>query len=137
MRKSNILELTWDRVNFDLGFIEVLKNKGNKHIVLPMTENIRELFKKLYNSNNKYVFTNPDTGNRYYEIDRAFRKALQRANINNLRFHDLRHTVGTRLAKQGVPVNVIKEILAHSRIETTMRYIHITENSMLNALSKL
>lgn len=102
-----------------------------------MTENIKELFKKLYNSNNKYVFTNPETGNRYYEIDRMWRKCLDKANIKNFRFHDLRHTVGTRLAKQGVPVNVIKEILAHSRIETTMRYIHITENSILNALSKL
>lgn len=34
LRKSNILELKWEQVNFDFKFIEILENKGNKHIML-------------------------------------------------------------------------------------------------------
>ena len=63
--------------------------------------------------------------------------ALKRANIQNFRFHDLRYTVGTRLAKANVPVNVIKEIRAHSDVKTTMRYVHCTQGAKLDALSKL
>lgn len=55
------------------------------------------------------MFVNPTTSNKYYEIDRQWRKALDKADIKNFRFHDLRHTVGTRLAEKNVPLNVIKE----------------------------
>lgn len=66
-----------------------------------------------------------------------WKKWCMEAKIENFRFHDLRHTVGTRLAEKGVPVAVIKEILAHSDIQTTMRYIHITQNHLKEALTKL
>lgn len=39
--------------------------------------------------------------------------------------------------KANVPVNVIKDILAHSDVKTTMRYIHCTEGAKQDALSKL
>lgn len=42
-----------------------------------------------------------------------------------------------RIAKENVPVNVIKEILAHSDVKTTMRYVHCTQGAKLEALSKL
>ena len=60
----------------------------------------------------------------YNDIKKAWATALKEAGIENFRFHDLRHTVGTRLAKENIPVNVIKEILAHSDVKTTMRYVH-------------
>lgn len=55
-----------------------------------------------------YLFVNPNTGKPYTDIKKAWHTALKEAKIENFRFHDLRHTVGTRLAKANVPVNVIK-----------------------------
>jgi hypothetical protein len=49
------------------------------------------------------------------------------ANITDFRFHDLRHTFGTRLADAGVDVVKIKELMGHASIVTTMRYIHATD----------
>lgn len=138
LRKSNILELKWEQINFDFKFIEVLENKGNKHILLPLNDTLFDLFMATPEANRTgYIFINPETGLPYKDIKKAWTTALKTANIENFRFHDLRHTVGTRLAKENVPVNVIKEILAHSDIKTTMRYVHCTQGAKLEALSKL
>lgn len=138
LRKSNILLLKWEQINFDFKFIEVLENKGNKHILLPMNNVLYDFFISTpVNKRVGYVFVNPDTGLPYRDIKKAWQTALKVANIENFRFHDLRHTVGTRLAKENVPVNVIQEILAHSDVKTTMRYVHCTHGAKLEALSKL
>lgn len=138
LRKANILQMKWNQIDFHLKHIEVLDNKGNKFIVLPLVEPLLSTLKKLKKTScSEYVFTNPETQLPYVDIKNSFSTALKAAKIENFRFHDLRHTVGTRLAQAGVPVNVIKDILAHSDIKTTMRYVHLTENSKAEALSIL
>ena len=64
-------------------------------------------------------------------------KIKDKAEVENFRFHDLRHTVGTRLAKANVPVPVIREILAHSEIKTTMRYVHTASEELQKAMNVL
>ena len=64
-------------------------------------------------------------------------KIKEDALVSNFRFHDLRHTVGTRLAQANVPVPVIKELLAHSDVKTTMRYIHTVSQEMESAMAIL
>ncbi len=71
----------------------------------------------------EYVFTNPDTGTLYTDVERSFSAACREAGITNFTFHDLRHTFGTRLADAGVDVVKIKELMGHASIVTTMRYI--------------
>lgn len=43
-------------------------------------------------------------------MEKEWNKIKEKAGVNDFRFHDLRHTVGTRLAQKGVPVPVIKDI---------------------------
>lgn len=138
-RKENILSLRWEQIDFQLDNIEILENKGNKHIILPIVKPLKDILLKLrkLNYSNEYVFANPKTGTRYYEIDRCWRECREKAGLGDFRFHDLRHTVGTRLAEQGVPINVIQEILAHSDVRTTMKYVHLVEGSKRKALESI
>jgi len=78
-----------------------------------------------------------DLTNRYVDIKHSFSTCLKRAGIENFRFHDLRHTVATRLVEKGIDLVVVKEILGHSKIETTMRYAHTVPEQKLNAISVL
>jgi len=48
----------------------------------------------------------------------------RRANIKNLRFHDLRHAFATRLVESGVDLITVKELLGHSTVKITERYTH-------------
>src|SRR3954451_7072854 len=56
-------------------------------------------------------------------LRRRYKDALARAGLRQLRFHDLRHTFGTRMIAVADIVRV-KEWMGHADIETTMRYLH-------------
>lgn len=70
-------------------------------------------------------------------MEKEWNKIKAKAGITDFRFHDLRHTVGTRLAHRGVPVPVIRDVIAHSDIKTTIRYVHTAEEQMLKAMALL
>ncbi len=62
--------------------------------------------------------------------------ALRKANIEGLRFHDLRHTAATRMIELGGSIVAVKEILGHSTLDMTLRYAHPNE-SLRTALEGL
>ncbi len=78
----------------------------------------------LRNHGNGQLFFNPRTGKPLFEVRTAFRAAIRRSGIPHCRYHDLRHTFGTRLDAQGVGIATIKELMGHSSVEMTMRYSH-------------
>lgn len=80
---------------------------------------------------------NPETGKPYTDIKNSFHTALKKAEIKDFRFHDIRHTVATRLIEAGVPLPVVQEILGHARIQTTMRYNHVIARQKIEAISVL
>ena len=139
LRRSNILNLRWEQLDFDFRFIEIEKqeNKGHKSIKIPMSDKLYETFKEIGIKNTGYVFLNPETNKPYNTIRKGFLEACNRAGIKNFRFHDLRHTVATRLVSAGVDIKTIQEILAHSSITTTQRYLHTKTESKINAIKLL
>ena len=65
-------------------------------------------------------------------------EAVKRAGIRKeVHTHTLRHSYATHLLEQGVNILVIKELLGHAHIETTMVYLHIAKPSTQNVFSPL
>ena len=126
LRKDNILHLRWEQIDIEYGFIEIEKqnNKGHKQIRIPITETLLNEFKAIGIKSKGYVFINPLTEKPYNTIHKSWTTALKAAKIENFRFHDLRHTVGTRLIEKGVDIKTVQELFAHSSIITTQRYLH-------------
>src|SRR5215207_10489972 len=77
---------------------------------------------------NGYVFINPDTAKPYTDVKTAFGTACQ-LGIENLHWHDLRHTFGTRLAEAGCSEATIADLMGHSDPQTTRRYTHATDRA--------
>lgn len=133
MRKSEILGLKWNCVNMKERFMTLLHTKSGKKRkiiinskLMPVLEELKEV--KCCD----YVFSNPTTQNRYFDLKRSFDSICKKANIENLRFHDLRHTAGTRMVAAGIDLVVVQDILGHADIKTTMRYTHpVNERKML------
>ncbi len=138
LRRNNIRELKWDDLDFNFRTIEITKNKGNKNIKLPMNDVLYNLFMSIERKS-EYVFINPNTGTKWgsTKFGEKWRAIRTRAGLNNFKFHGLRHTVCTRLVKKGIPIPIIKEIMTHSDIKTTMQYTHVDSLDMINAMNVL
>ena len=71
-------------------------------------------------------------------ISRSFKKVLRKLNMpEKYHFHCLRHTFITKLIKNGVPINYVKELAGHSQIETTLGYVHIVADDLRGAMETL
>ena len=135
-RRGELLKLRWSDVDFALNTINFKQTKSNKDRSVPMEPIVRSVLLELREvaGDLEYVFVNPDTGTRYTEVKKSFASACREAGISDFRFHDLRHTFGTRLADAGVDVVKIKELMGHASIVTTMRYIHATDQGKRGAI---
>lgn len=72
---------------------------------------------------------------REHDLNLTLKKWCKRAEINkNITLHSLRHTYATNLAREGVPINVLRDSLGHSNIETTNTYLHTTEEERMRAM---
>ena len=129
MRKSEILNLTWDDVDLEKGLIYLQHTKSGRSREIPLCGLLSETLKECRQwSDGKYVFCS-HKGQRYSKnIRTMFLRILRRAQISDFRFHDLRHTAASYLAMAGVDILTIKEILGHQRIEMTLRYSHLSPN---------
>jgi integrase len=70
-------------------------------------------------------------------VSSAFAAAAKTAGLTNLRFHDLRHDFASRLRRHNVGLDVIAQLLGHSSLAMTMRYAHIDDPTMRNAIDAL
>lgn len=126
MRKGEIFNLRWDNVDFEKREIKIVESKSGRGRVLPINSVLFEVLSGLMSQNgkNEHVFTNPETGKSYTDVKKAFKGACRRADIRDLRFHDLRHTFASRLVKRGVDLVIVKELMGHTSVTTTQRYTH-------------
>jgi integrase len=77
-----------------------------------------------FKSDDDLVFAHPHTGGPLdsSKVLKRFKAALTAAEVREVRFHDLRHTFGTRMAAAGVPMRTLQEWMGHRDFKTTMIY---------------
>ena len=73
-----------------------------------------------------------------YVTRKSFKKLLTKAELPDIRFHDLRHTAATLMLKQGVHPKVVSERLGHASIQITLdRYSHVLPSMQREAADKM
>jgi len=138
LRRGELFNLKKDHVDFHLDVVNVLSSKSGKPRSVPIEGETRELLKALCeDGSGEYVFPSTRTGGRFREVRKAFASACRAAEITGFTFHCLRHTFGTRLADQGVDVVKIMELMGHSAVTTTMRYLHASSGGKREVIAKL
>jgi integrase len=138
MRKTEVLLLKWDNVDLKHGFILLDITKNGERREIPINDTVRETLQSLTRRLDvPYVFYDQKTGKPYGDVKRSFNSACRRAGIKDFRFHDLRHTFGTRLAWKNAPIIDIKELMGHSSVKVTERYTHSFEEQKRNAVNLL
>lgn len=123
MRQGELLSLEWQNINLlsKVAFIPVTKNGYSRTI--PLTSEALTILVEIQNKkmNEKFVFAGL-TGS---AIQQAWERLIQRAKIENLRFHDLRHEAISRFFEKGLSIPEVALISGHRDYRMLFRYTHL------------
>jgi len=138
-RKMEILKLNWKDVDLNKGVAILHDTKNGESRALPLTGSALKELKKLskvrrLDTNLIFPGNNPETP---FEIRKPWIEALQKADIQDFRFHDLRHSAASYLAMSGATLAEIAEILGHKTLQMVKRYSHLSEQHTAGVVSKM
>lgn len=127
-RKSEILTLQWSHVNFETGYLELPTSKtGQKRV--PIGAPVLELLANLKRvDGNPYVLPGEKKGKHLVGLPRVWRRIRDKAELEGVRLHDLRHSFASVGAGAGMGLQVVGKLLGHRNPSTTARYAHIADD---------
>lgn len=126
LRESNVTRLEWSQIDLVRGFAWIYADqaKGGDDISVPLIPEAVAILRKQIGQHNRFVFAY--RGKPVKKANgKAFRKALDRAGIENFRWHDLRHTWASWHIQNGTPIHVLKELGGWKSLKMVLRYAHL------------
>ncbi len=138
LRQSNVLGLEWSCVNLELrhAWVQGADSKNRKAIAVPLNDDAVLILQRQIGKHPTRVFTyagkliaNANT--------KAFRDALKRADIENFRWHDLRHTWATWHRQAGTPTHELQRLGGWKTASMVDRYAHLAPDQLASAASRL
>jgi len=137
MRRSEIRNLKWTHVDLSRRQLEIINSKSGKKRFVDIGEILFNTLQEVTeNSVSEFVVTGRQ-GGQSKDWTGAFKKALKEAQIEDFRFHDLRHSFASHLVMGGTPLVTVSELLGHSNIQMTMRYSHLSPAHKRQAIGML
>lgn len=148
-RQGELFGLRWVDVNFDEGVITNItsyKAKTVQHREVPLTGRLKAALQELKEKRCVSAFrVRRKTGIKPDEdlvfgistnVQRSWQAAREDAGLEHVRFHDLRHTAATRLARK-MQLALVGQVLGHTDPKTTRRYVNRTRQTINQAATIL
>lgn len=136
-RRSNVLAMRWDEIDFDLGIWRIARTKSGDSQTLPLTPRVIDILTQRQTSaRGTWVFPGKGTGTHLVEPKRAWHKLLELSGLKDLRLHDLRRTLGSYMAIGNQSLQVIGKALGHRSSTATQIYSRLTYDPVRQALAK-
>jgi hypothetical protein len=143
-RKSNILEMRWDQINFTTKEWRIPKTKNGDAVTLPLIKEAAEVLKERKKQNTKieletlqqeYVFPSLTSKSGHLtDPKKAWHRILKKAKIDDLRLHDIRRTLGSYQAIAGTSLPVIGKSLGHKTSQATQIYARMNLDPVRQSL---
>lgn len=148
MRLGEIINMRWSWIDLSRECITVkcsssFVSKGKKDRVIPLTAKLLSIFTEFHTSKSPkaedYVFSRPGRILlKESHVSHGFKRAAKAAGLkDDVHFHTLRHSFASLLVQKGVSLYVVKELLGHEDIKTTMVYSHLQPSNLREAINKL
>ena len=134
-RKSEIVTLRWQDVDGDTLKLADAKT-GPRRVFL--NSPARAILERQPRSGSAYVFPSPSDSRRPLSTNLPLWRAVRnRAGIEDVRLHDLRHTFASHAVLRGVPLPVVSRLLGHKRPSMTLRYAHVGDRETEAAAERI
>lgn len=105
---------------------------------IPLPREARSLLDMLERrEGNPYVILGDHGTGHYNDMQKPWRKIRARAGLDDVRVHDLRHTYASVAVMNGIDPFMLKEILGHKNLSTTLRYAHLSDDTVQKAAGQI
>ena len=138
MRQGELLKMRWRDLDFTRNLIAIPDTKSGRVRSTPIHPKLRPVLLERRDrlaTVSSFVF--PGTNGAMAFPRKRWLAALERAEIEDFRFHDLRHTAATIQAQHGASLNELKTLLGHSTLEMVTRYTHLVDNEVAAAAERI
>ena len=140
MRLSEILNLRWTDIDFAKERIFLEKQKNGERSMIPLAGLALQLLKECHEHRSVaswLLFPSKEDSNKPIDIRFPWEKALAISDVKNFSFHCLRHSAASYLAMNGCSLIEIQKILRHKAISQTVRYSHLSDDHMGEAVARM
>jgi len=145
MRQGEILTLEKSQVNLRKRVVTIHNTKNYDSRTIPLSDKALSVFKEALLhpirpiNTNLLFFGEPgkDGKRRPYTLNRVWQTALTRAEITNLRFHDLRHEATSRFVEAGLSDQEVASITGHKSMQMLRRYTHLRSEDLVGRIAKI
>jgi integrase len=142
LRYKEVLGLKWQNVDFHnrmivIGNLSVTATKNGDSRIIPMTEQVHDtLFDTQNQCATEWVMANPKTGKPFTNLHKAWSGITRRAELPEVRIHDLRHTFASWALQRGVDPITTQTLLGHRTASMTRRYSHLNKEALVAAMER-
>lgn len=136
-RKSNVMAMRWAQIDFTLAQWRIPRTKNDEPLTIGLTEPVLKILKEREkDSESEWVFPSDDDSASGHLVtpNKAFKKILDDAKMQDFRIHDLRRTMGSYLAIQGTSMPIIGKVLGHKSHASTAIYARLTNDPVRLAM---
>ena len=134
-RKGEIMSLRWSEIHDDA---LVLADSKTGPRTAPLNRQARAVLDRQPRTGGPFVFPSPLGPSRPRSSDLPLWYRVRReAGLEDVRLHDLRHTMASHAVMNGVPVPVVSRLLGHSNVRMTFRYAHLADRDVEAAAERI
>jgi len=136
-RKGELTKLRWNDIDFDRRTAYVATTKNGQPKVLPLTDSVIRELQIFDTKDSSLIFASKVKEDVAYCFTKPWKRALEDGQINDFRFHDLRHSCASYLAQSGASLLEIADVLGHKDISVTKRYAHLCVEHKVSLINRV
>ena len=145
MRKGEIISLKRSDIDLQRRTILLKDTKNNDSRTVPLTDKAYKVVQEVLEFpirpvDTDYLFfgePGKDGQRKPYVINRVWSKALKNAEIENFRFHDLRHEATSRFVEAGLSDQEVSSITGHKSMQMLRRYTHLRNEDLVKKIKQI
>ncbi len=133
-RRNEVTQARWDYIDWDKRSLLVPISKTGRPRMIALNGQAMALLRAIPRQpGNPFIFPSAVTGRPCASLHFPWVRIRERAMLDEVRLHDLRHSFASFLVNKGISLYVVQGLLGHTQPRTTQRYAHLAQETLLEA----